>query len=208
LTIDNSPFSPAPLPLRSSAPSYHAVDIFTDHGSRHFQDVEGRPKLAERLLAYLHHWNVLHTVIDASGVGQGLADWLAAALGNQRITAVNFAARAQKAMLGSAFLALIETGRFKYWSDDEERPLSDGWWFWRQVEACRYSLAANGRFERDLRWGVPANARLMTPSGSELIHDDRLLSAALITHCDALLKQGALLTGRAASAIIPPTDSL
>ena len=32
-----------------------------------------------------------------------------------------------KAELGSAFLALIETTRLHYWTDDEEDPLSDSW---------------------------------------------------------------------------------
>jgi hypothetical protein len=194
--------------LVSQSPIYHATDTFTDHGSRHFQDTAGRPKLAERLLAYLRHWNVIHTVIDASGVGQGLADWLTAALGKSQVTAVNFAGRAQKAMLGSSFLALIETGRFKYWAGDEDTPGSDGWWFWRQVEACTYSLPANGRFERDLRWGVPAQARIHTPAGMELIHDDRLLSAALVVEFEALLAQRKLMIGRAASMVIPPFDPI
>lgn len=202
-TLHNSQFT-----IHNSPLNYHAIDVFTDHGSRHFQDSPGRPNLATRLLAFLQQWNVSHMVIDASGVGQGLADWLSAALGSQHVTAVNFGGRSQKAALGSAFLALVETGRFHYWTGDEDRPGSDGWWFWQQVAACTYSLPANGRFERDLRWGVPATARLQTPTGSELIHDDRLLSAALVVEFDRLLAQRKLVVGRASSILIPPANPL
>ena len=57
----------------------------------------------------------------------------------------------------------IDTGRFHYWTGDEDEPLSDGWWFWQQVVACGYSLPGAGRFDHDLRWGVPAAARITTP---------------------------------------------
>jgi len=57
-------------------PSYHAVDIFLDHGTSHFQQHGNTPPLSKQLLAYLQHWNIAHLVADASGVGEGLTDWL------------------------------------------------------------------------------------------------------------------------------------
>ena len=48
----------------------------------------------------------------------------------------------------------------------------------------------DGHFERDLKWSVPANARVETPAGSQLVHDDRLISAALIAEVDRLYHPG------------------
>ena len=192
----------------SGGPIYEAVDVFVDHGSRHFQAAPGQPRLADTLLTYLRRWNVAHTIIDAAGVGQGLADWLAAALGRERVTAHQLGGSGAKARLGSDLLALIDTGRFRYWTGDEDEPLSDGWWFWQQVVACGYSLSGAGRFDHDLRWGVPAAARITTPRGVEPTHDDRLLSAALVAELERRRRDGALLFGASASRIIPGRDPL
>lgn len=109
--------------------------------------------------------------------------------------------------LGSLFLSCIETGRFKYWTGDSE-PLQDGWWFYRQAEACTYHIPPGGQFDKHLQWGVPASAKISTPAGPKSVHDDRLVSAALIALCDDLHAAGALRLGRAHSAIIPPDDPL
>jgi hypothetical protein len=189
-----------------AGPTYRAVDVFVDQGSRHFQDAAGRPKLAERLLAWLRKWQVIHLVADESGVGAGLVDWLSARLGAERVTGYAFSPVA-KAGLGSAFISLVETGRFLYWSG-EEQPLSDGWWFFAQAEGCTYSLPAEGRFERDLRWGVPPEIKIDTPAGLLPLHDDRLVSAALVAVYDDLIRKDRLRLGSAKSAVIPPPDPL
>lgn len=200
----NAPFAPLPY-----LPQYLAKDVFVDHGSRHFQDVPGRPSLVKRLAAWLELWRIQHIIVDSSGVGEGIADWLAGAFGRHRVTGYGFQAAGKKAALGSVFLSLIETGRFKYWrgeGDGDEAYGGDGWWFWQQVGACTYELPPGGRFERDLRWRVPANARVSTPSGPQPIHDDRLFSAALIALADDLFRTGRLALGRARSAVINPRD--
>ncbi|MGH2536513.1 MAG: hypothetical protein ACRDHL_03875 [Candidatus Promineifilaceae bacterium] len=200
-------FAVSPPAGDQAQPAYLAQDVFVDHGGRHFQDFPGRPKLVERLLAWLQSWRVAHLVADQSGVGQGLVDWLAARLGAERVTGYTFSP-ARKARLGSSFLSLIEAGRFKYWSGDEDRPLSDGWWFFSQARHCGYSVPAEGLFERDLRWGVPASARVSTPLGPRPVHDDRLISAALVTVADELWRAGKLRLGQAQSAVIGPADPL
>jgi hypothetical protein len=144
--------------------------------------------------------------VDKSGIGAGLADWLAAKLGRSRVTGFTFSP-ASKAGLGGRFMSLVETGRFKYWAG-EEQPLSDGWWFFEQARACTYSLPEGGRFETALRWGVPASARVDTPLGRQAIHDDRLISAALVAVYDELFADGKLRAGRAISAIVAPFDPL
>jgi len=188
-------------------PNYHAVDVFVDHGSKHFEDVPGQPALVQRLVAFLEHWRVAHLVVDESGVGLGLTSWLRAACGEQRVTGLSFAGVGAKAALGAAFLALVETRRFRYWTHDDP-PDDDAFWFWSQVEACTYDLPPDGRFERDLRWSVPASHRTDTPTGSRPTHDDRLLSAALVAHLDRKLADGSLLLGSAASAVVPAADPL
>jgi hypothetical protein len=219
--------SPAPTPAGVDGttlpvlPLYRARDVMVDHGSRHFQDAPGRPSLVKRLVAWLEMWGVKQIIVDGSGVGEGIADWLSAVFGRERVTAYKFTVTGKKAELGSSFLSLVETGRFNYWGHDPESgesplgegvesegatALSDGWWFWQQVRACTYVLPPGGRFERDLRWGVPAGTRISTPAGKQLIHDDRLISAALIAVADDLFRSGALSLGQAASAIIRPRD--
>jgi hypothetical protein len=193
----------------SPGPTYRAVDVFVDHGSRHFEDVPGRPALVKRVAAYLEAWGLAHLVTDASGVGEGVTSWLTQALGAGRVTGFSFAGPGKKAWLGSAFLSLVETGRVSYWSDDAEAAGSDGWWFWRQCEACQYTVPPGGQIERDLRWGVPAGATLEVPGqGRQPVHDDRLLSAALIAEVDRLLRTGALRAGTTESAVIEAADPL
>ena len=190
---------------RDHGPLYRAVDVFVDHGSRHFQrpaDKAGSA-LSDRLLDWLQSWRAVHLVADESGVGAGMVDWLSAKLGPNKVTGYNFAAAHGKAALGSKFLSLIETGRFKYWREVEENPLSDGWWFFIQAAECRYSLGSGGQFERDLRWGVPPSAKISTPAGILPVHDDRLISAALVAVYDDLFRTDVLRLGRAESAVIP-----
>ena len=191
----------------NNEPVYHAVDVFVDQGSRFFEDSVGGGALAARLLAYLQEWDILHLVADATGVGEGLAGWLCARLGRERVTEFKFT-RSSKAALGAAFLSLVETGRFQYWHGDEDRPGSDGWWFWQQGAHCVFDLPPGGILQRDLRWYVPESTRVSTPQGNLPVHDDRLLSAALVAEFDRLLREGKVLLGDAKSAVLPSYDPL
>jgi hypothetical protein len=101
-------------------PTYYVQDVFVDHGSRHFQTLFGQPPLMDRLVAYLRHWRVSAIVVDATGVGQGIADALIQTFPPATVISFNFAQNHNKARLGNDFLALIETGRFKYFSEREQ----------------------------------------------------------------------------------------
>ena len=194
---------------------------------------EGAPSLVERLSSYLDHWQVAHLVADCTGVGQGVTSWLRAHLGEQRVTPYDFSRPKAKAELGSTFLALVETNRFKYFCEEgcaapepspaplpeSQRlpvspspclpvPLSDAWWFFQQAAACAYEIPPEGTIDHDLRWGVHLAHRTQTPAGPQPTHDDRLLSAALIGHLDTLLRVGDLSLGLARSAVIPAPDPL
>ena len=187
-------------------PVYCAVDVLVDHGSRHFETYPGMPKLADKIDEFLGYWNVDHVVVDASGVGQGLASHLTAQRGRDNVTAFSFATRGVKAALASRLLAIIETHRFKYWSDDAGQELSDGWWFWQQCTHCGYDLPPEGRFEKDLQWGVPATLKIPTSEGNLLVHDDRLLSAALIAEYDRLIADQKLSVGYTSSVVLQSAD--
>jgi hypothetical protein len=141
-----------------------------------------------------------------SGVGEGLTDWLISVRGQRHVTGIKLHPAA-KSQIGSGFVSIVETGRFKYW-EGENMPLSDEWWFWKQVEACQYSLPENGRFDKDLRWGVDNQHKTETPNGTELTHDDRLLSASYVSAIDELFKTGDIIIGSAKSIIIQPSDPL
>jgi hypothetical protein len=198
----------------AGGPVYEAVDVFVDQGSQHFREgVNGRPSLARQLLAFLEHWQVAHLVGDATGVGEGLLNWLAAELGpgvgtarvkpTPMVSGFKFTRRS-KAQLGVDFLALVETNRFKYWRVEHE--YDDAWWFFEQARRCAYELEAGRPMETHLRWFVPETAKVGAPRGRVGLHDDRLISAALIAEVDRLVREGKVTAGRAESVVIEGVD--
>ncbi len=116
-------------------------------------------------------WQPLRVIIDATGVGAGLAGFLVDRLGS-RVIPFEFS-QVSKSDLGWAFISVIETGRFKdYTPADEE--------FSRQLEYCQYEiLEGPGKL---MRWAVPDGTRDIATG--ELVHDDFILSAALIAQLD------------------------
>lgn len=123
-------------------------------------------ELAGALAHLADLWGARHVVIDATGLGAGLASALRRLLG-ARLIPFNFTAQS-KSSLGWEFLGLCNSGRFldhrADGSPEQER-------FWREVASARYELADGPN--QQMRWGVPDPA----------IHDDLLISAAL---CAAL----------------------
>lgn len=119
--------------------------------------------LYERLVGLLRdHWHCRRVVVDATGVGAGMAGFLAAALGRQVVEPFQFSA-ASKSELGYALLGAINAGRLRMFARDD----SEEWYeLWRQARAARYALAAGQR----LSFFVPSRAG----------HDDALLSLALL----------------------------
>lgn len=185
-------------------PHYKAVDVLMLHGRRHFESSPGNPSAADQLLAFIKHWGASHTVIDATGIGEGMQSWLAARLPN-RVTGFKFTGQS-KAALGSAFISIIENGRFHYWLSTQKWDDAD--WFFIQAAACGYTIRQGDDITKGMSWSVPASHKTDTPNGRLLTHDDRLLSAALVAHADELILNGAILLGAAVSAIIPPQDPL
>ena len=145
------------------------------------------------LKALVDAWQPRWIVIDATGVGSGLASFLVKAY-PERVLRFIFS-QVSKSQLGWDFLAVVETGRFQDWQEDGD-PLQAV--FWSQVEACEMQLLPGP--EHRLRWGVPDGKR--HPKSGERLHDDLLVSAAL---CAVLDRQE---WGLAESRIIAPNDPL
>ncbi|MCJ7555587.1 MAG: hypothetical protein MUP90_01585, partial [Gammaproteobacteria bacterium] len=139
-----------------------------------------------RIRALAEHWGVRRLVVDASGVGAGLASFLQDALG-ERVVAVVFNA-AVKSRIGWAFLAVIDSGRFKEFALEDapvkktsrEMDADLQALFFRQLEQTQYSVQPGPA--KQLQWSVPQGVR--DHSDGSLLHDDLVLSAALVSLLD------------------------
>jgi len=116
-------------------------------------------------------WQPVKLIIDATGVGAGLAAFLADKLGS-KVLPFEFS-QVSKSDLGWSFLSIIETGRYKdYYPLDPEMSL--------QLEYCQYVIMDGpGKI---MRWSVPDGTRDVATG--DLVHDDCVLSAALISLLD------------------------
>ncbi len=166
---------------------FHVVDRQLHLGVRH-------TTLHGRILALARHWHAVWIVVDATGVGAGLASFLTKALG-ERVIGLEFTPKI-KSELGWDFLGIVETGRFQDYLDDGEPETRQ---FWYEVEACEYEIVS-GPAKR-MRWGVWESAGYdgLVARG----HDDLLISAAL---CAIVDKQA--LPGAAVGEALPRTDVL
>jgi len=115
----------------------------------------------------LNVWRVSAVVVDATGVGAGLASFLETALPG-KVRPFVFT-RSSKSDLGWSFLAVCDTGRFKDHADDGSVEYMQ---FWREVENATYEvLDGPGKV---MRWGV----------WDVEIHDDLIVSASLCALLD------------------------
>ena len=149
-------------------PRYLVVDRYLWTGTPHHTLYGAIAQLAEV-------WSARKVVVDATGLGAGLASLLRRALGD-RVVPFTFSA-ASKSDLGWAFLGLCGSGRFLDHRDDGSPEQAQ---FWREVEAAGYEVLDGPN--RRMRWGV----------ADPTIHDDLLISAAL---CAALEEEGAAPSG-------------
>jgi hypothetical protein len=139
-------------------PTYRVVDRRVWMGANHVGLAAEIADLSRRI------WGGARVVVDATGIGHGLAALLRAALGESNVTPFVFSS-SSKSELGWKFLAIIGGGRFL---DYKEDGAEDTRTFWRQVAACDYTVRSGpGRL---MQWSV-ADAD---------VHDDHLLSAALV----------------------------
>jgi hypothetical protein len=148
----------------SSKPIYKVIFRFAWIGVKH-------STLYSTIVGLSDLWHPVKIIIDATGVGAGLAGFLVDKIGS-RVVPFEFT-QVSKSDLGWAFITAIETGRFKDFSPQDEE-------FTRQLEYCQYVIMDGpGKI---MRWSVPDGTRDVATG--DLVHDDYVLSAALIVLLD------------------------
>ena len=162
-------------------PVYRAVARRMWVGTRHVE-------LYDELVALAGRWQARHLVVDATGVGAGLASFLGRALPG-RVIPFTFTA-ASKSKLGWDFWPwrTPAAGRGRRPRDRRAarvrgkrlRPALGA----VLPPAGRLPVPGPARPGRALRWGVPDGAR--DPLSGERLRDDLVLSAALVTVLDGL----------------------
>jgi hypothetical protein len=163
LTVVEVDVQPGQLPI------YRAIDRKLWLGVKH-------TALHAQVLALAQHWHAAWVVVDATGVGAGLASFLVAALG-ERVLPIQFSPKV-KSDLGWNYLAVVETGRYRDYSEPDPQPETRQ--FWHELEACQYTIRDGPG--QQMSWGV-----WESPAYDGLIaygHDDLLLSAALTAILD------------------------
>ncbi len=142
-------------------PTYKVVERKTWIGVKH-------TSLYGQIKALADLWRARYLVVDATGIGAGIASFLAAAMPG-RVLPFLFNS-STKSKLGWDFLAAIETGRFKNF----EGPDPEG--FYAQLNACIMAVVPGP--DHKIKWGVPDGSR--DPATGDYQHDDLVLSAALV----------------------------
>lgn len=157
-------------PQPDSLPHYYVVDRHIWLGVKH-------TALHAQILTMARAWHPGWILVDSTGVGAGLSAFLAQALG-ETVLPVLFTPK-RKSDIGWTFLAIVETGRYHDYTDDQE---PDTRQFWHEVEACQYRVREGP--QKSIAWG-----NWETPAYDGLIargHDDLLISAALTAILDDL----------------------
>ncbi len=117
-------------------------------------------------------WKASWLVVDATGIGAGLASFLQSSLKGHGVRVVPFTfTSASKSALGWDFIGLVESGRYKEYAHDGDTETET---FLAQLRATEYTIV-NGP-GNTLRWGVPDAAG----------HDDLVTSAAMVSVLDDL----------------------
>lgn len=99
------------------------------------------------LLRLWDRWRFTRVSIDASGIGAGVAAFLAMGH-NQRLDRVVFSVQAKSALAYTA-LSMANTGRLSIYRSTGAREWSQ---CWSEIEACRYEMRAHEL----MSWQVPA----------------------------------------------------
>ena len=136
--------------------------------------------LFSMIRALMERYRARWLVVDATGVGAGLASLCSRAFPG-KVTAFVFNA-ATKSELGWTFLDLVDSGRFLDYALPEQpqawfnRLLELQGLFLRQLSRVQYDIPAGP--EKRMRWSVPDGTR--DPLSGGYLHDDLVLSAALV----------------------------
>lgn len=164
---DSTTLSIADIDLTSLAtlqkPTYRVVQRLSWQGQNHLFIFGILKALGER-------WRPQYWALDATGVGEGLWALLDRAF-PLRVLPVKFTQQT-KSEIGYAFLAIIETGRFRDCCPDDTVHI--------QYSKCQSEILPGPA--HTMRWGVKDGTR--GPDG-QLVHDDFILADALTAILDA-----------------------
>jgi hypothetical protein len=154
-------------------PLYRVVDRRRWIGTKHTQLRDVLADLAR------HVWQAERVVIDATGIGAGLASFLAErlqdrALGRAIPVGRFIFTQQSKSQLGWDFVGLIETGRYREYVDpapigSAERAVTEA--FWAELKGIEFAVAAGPG--QAMRWGAAGRG-----------HDDLVMSAALVARLE------------------------
>jgi hypothetical protein len=152
-------------------PRFEVVRQYAWRGDRHRE-------LYPRILSLVgEHWRCRAVVVDATGVGGGLAAFLGAALGPAAVRPFRYTA-ASKSQLAYDFLAAVNAGRLTLYAESADPGANDlRRELLRQCEAAEYAMRAN----QVMSFFVPEHRG----------HDDLLNAAALVVQAQPV---GALRT--------------
>ena len=143
----------------------------------------------ERLTSFIRYWNPSQVVVDATGVGAGVAAALLQTFGDGVVLPFVFSA-ASKSKLGWHFLAMIDAGRWQEAQPNDEpefaEQISLQQLFYRQLRACQVELVAGP--QKGMRWGIKPG--VTDPITGQFLHDDLLMSAALAAYLDERIGAG------------------
>ena len=128
-------------------------------------------------------WNARAVVVDATGVGAGLASFLERSLPG-RVFPFTFNS-VSKSQLGWDFLGIVDSGRWREPALPDSPPAPQRRHqqeFLQQLKACTFEVLEGA--EQRMRWGVPEASR--DAETGEILHDDWVLSAALCARLEKL----------------------
>lgn len=128
------------------------------------------PTVQGAVAALMDTWTPVCTIVDATGIGFGMAVALQQLRPKQRIERFTFSQKS-KSDLGWRWLGIIDSGRFRHYAHDGADDTVE---WWRQVGRVTYEVRPGPN--RIMVWSVPDGDG----------HDDSVLSAALVAHLDEL----------------------
>jgi hypothetical protein len=117
----------------------------------------------DELVQLWERWRFAYAVVDASGIGAGIASFLTSRY-SERVEEFVFTAPS-KSQLAYTMLGMTNTARLSIYQEPESHTWRE---CWTEIRLCRYELKAN----EILRWSVPEVEG----------HDDFVVSLALCAH--------------------------